>query len=776
MIDQKIEQLGQEYFKQGVILVGSQEYANKITDGTDDQVQVQAALDEAFASTNVKEVRIVDNLSFNANASYNESIGGSTRRLGCRLRDGVKLTIAAGCTVSFASGGNAAGDELFAFGNYGDLTGASVICEGVNGFDGLSTIAGTVGTRTGAVSFDGRSNNATDISDNVLVIAGEKTAGALVDVYGYDGASAIIARDNQITVTYANNCLSALLVEQTEESSFDVKQALSTTGNAVDITNGVINSSLKVGLVRNATGYGVSFSTTGTLNSLDVEINEVTECSDHNIFVQGLNGSLSAHTTRSQKSGLHFDNTVTLDKLSVTHLYSVDNNQSSSTWSGVSGIAKNVTFVAFNCSDYQNTQTQYRGIDMTDPAVDYITLVSGKAENNTNDQIVINGINSRVESSVIPFDRTREIAASGSYTITGLETVYKLNAGSTLTLPDSNDLDSTLAYEYDMFCVSGTAAIAPESTDEIGDRGAGNSLSISDGQSVRIVWVDTKWEVLGDVGSAVTSIGSLDSATTTINTDVLYYEVDVDADFSASIPESSTWIGKTMVFQIISANFNEFTLNRSGSDVIQKYGVVANPATATSIKVGVPNTIIKLTSTQTGVIRSQVIYDLSLLQEIAYKVTPNQTISGVSPQTAVLQLNTLFKNSINAIDSNFGFDIATYEFTSPCDMTWAIEYKARIATTSATLQYADLNLEVNRGSGYVSVDYAPMQSVINTDIGSRVSRSYTLLDLNKGEKVRVLARGFSTGTVSLTLESEAAVSTEHPDLAAIIKINAHQPL
>jgi hypothetical protein len=782
LIDQTLNTLGQDYFKQGMILVGNVTYANYQTDGTDDQVEIQQAVDEANGNDDIKEVVIVSDISVNANTDFNEVLGGNTRRIAVRLRDGVKITIAAGVTISFPSGGNSGGTFTAVFGNYGSLNNAEIVCEGDNAFDGLSTTAGTLGSRFGAVSVDARSNSCSSLQGNSFILSGTRTAGELFQGYSSDTGGNSIADSNYLEVLNADTCLGAgILSDKGKAWTVTLNDVRNSLGNGFEVKNAVIDSSVHVNSISGSVGEGLKiWVDSGTdLNELTVSVDLITTSTEHNIFIGGMNGSLTANVNSAQKGGIYFDDatgTLYSNKILLHNVVSKNNNQSGSTFAGIGGKAKYVQINGFDCSDDQGSPTQYRGIDFSDSVCDYIVLQGGYAENNTDTDIVIKGINSKVHKDVLNWNNTKTIAVSGSHTIDGPEEIYLLNNNAILNLPLLGTYDSNLTALYTVACISGVATLAPNVSDSLGNLSAGTSVMYSAGQAVDVLKTSTKWELIGDSSATVASINTLETVSDSITTDTLYYKVDAAAgDFALSIPEASTWIGRTMVFHNITDNFNTLTLNRSGSDVIQKYGEVNNPPTATSINMGVPNMTLELTATETGVIRVKETYDLSFLREIAYKVAPSQVLSGTSPVLAIWQVDTLFDNSINAIYTNYEFDITTYAFTAPCDMVWHTEARVRAQTSSpSTRHYWDVNLQIDRGSGYVSEGYGSPQQSLSSDVGALQSSISTIVRLNKGDKMRVQVRSFLT-SVNLTLNSETTVSTTTPDLS-YFKVTAIKPL
>jgi hypothetical protein len=581
--DQTLNALGQDYFKSGFYLVGNISYANYLTDGVDDQFQLQVAIDQVVANlasntasggNNLPtEIRVVTNLSVNANASYTETVGGDSRRIAVRLRDGVKITIASGVTISFGSGGNSGfnGGTVFTsvFGNYGNLSGASVVCEGQNAFDGLSSTAGTATDRHSAVWLDARSNSCSVLKDINLAISGKRTAGALVRTYNSNTGGTTIAKNITTNIINADACFNALLAERNGEAiNSTITNCASSLADGVVYKDGVENSIITIKRVISSTNNGlkvfIDTAVSTKFNNLQIREGNIESSGDHNIYIAGMDGQIQASVWGASKGGIYFDE-VTLTgtnyypkKITVANTTANNNNQSASTWAGIGGIVKNVELIGFEASDTQGSPTQYRGIDFTNAKCDNISLVSGKSENNTNTQISVVGVNSSVGRGVVGFNRVYTVSGGVTYTIAGPEDCYVLGNLSVLKFPKFSKFNTNGQPSYQVTCTTGSSEIQAEQEDdlsykEIDTQPSGSAYPVLINQSFSFLKYSDKWRATVNVTSTTSTLTNV-----TLSTGV---KLDAKADENLSL--------HSMARQAIdNGNF----------DIWQRNTTVTNPA------------------------------------------------------------------------------------------------------------------------------------------------------------------------------------------------------
>lgn len=490
-IEQTLNSLGQQYFKNGVLLVGNASFANYKTDGTDDQVQLQEAIDIASnnplaSPSSPAVVKVISNLNVNAVGTFTETLGGVSRRLAVRLRNNVKVMIEAGCTISFGSGGNSGfnGGTVFTsvFGNFGNLQGASVVCEGVNGFDGLSSTIGTSTNRHSAVWLDARSGACTILRDCVFEVTGRRTAGDLVRAYNSNSAGTTIAVNLNFKIVDAQSCLTGGLVERNGESvNVEVININASLSDGLVYKDGVENSVVIINRITNSVNSAFKAVTDTAISTkfhdLQIKVGNVETSGDHGMSIQGVNGQIELSSWNNQKNGIFFD-VVQLGatffyprKLVLSNPTANNNNQSASTWSGIGGVIQNLDIIGFEASDRQGVATQYRGIDFTDVKNDYVNIVSGTAQGNTNAQVRVVGVNSRVSrDGVIGFNRIYTVPNAVTYTIAGPEDMYLLGAASVVRLPKFSRYNLNAFPLIYIACQSGTAQVQAEQEDDLSYR------------------------------------------------------------------------------------------------------------------------------------------------------------------------------------------------------------------------------------------------------------------------------------------------------------------
>lgn len=616
-LDDNINQLGQDYFIAGAIIVGNVTYANKRTDGTDDQVQIQSAIDEAYAAGGGL-VYVVSNTS--VSYALAEVLGGSlNRRIAVQLKDNVTVVHKAGTVCTFQSGGNSGGATFTSvYGNYGNLSNARVVCEGYNAFDGLSSTAGTITDRQSAVWFDARSNSCTTLQNCSFVVTGKRSAGALVRLYNSNSFGTSITKNISGKILDSQANLNALLVERNGEAiNIDVYNDKSSISDGVVIADGVENSTFNLYRVVSAGRYGVNIYIDPTISTKfnDITVNANVEAStDHGIRVAGMNGVLSGESVLNQKSGVYFDTVLNgstyyyPNKLVVDGIKSKNNNQVASTWYGMGGVVKNLEVHGFDCSDTQGSATQYRGIDFSDSKNDYIVLGSGKAQSNTNAQISVYGVNSVVSKEVVGFDNTYTVADGATYTITTPATIYLIGNGSTLKFPKYSLFNSNVLPAYQVGCTSGTGSVKTTQEDDASYKAidtvtGGSAYNITSGQNFTFQRYSDKWRTSNNNAGAAGTITN-----NTLSTGV---KLDANADENLSLYA----MGRQ---SLLNSNFNQPGLSTAnptnGSQVFRDWFVnftVAGTA---------PTTITHSTNTLTAGELAKSYY--------SYRIAPNGAGSG----------------------------------------------------------------------------------------------------------------------------------------------------
>ena len=788
-IDQKINNLGQDYFKQGALLVGDVSFANYRTDGTDDQIQLQSAIDDAFGDDEIKEIYIISNISVNANTDYNEVLGGSTRRIACRLRDNVKITIAAGSTISFNSGGNSGGTFTAVFGNYGNLSNAVVVCEGNNAFDGLSSTAGTEGSRFGAIDLDARSNSCTTLEGNTFVISGKRTAGNLVKAYNSNSSDASVAQNNVINVINANMCLSSALIERKGAGiEIYVDNVIDSLGDGLEIKNELTQSRVVIGTISGSTGQGLKVWTdtaiTTAFNELDVTVHNIDTSTEHNIYIQGMDGTLSAQVFTAQKSGVHFENVELSgtsyynNKLIITDLISKNNNQAGSTFSGIGGVAQYVQINGFDVSDDQTTATQYRGVDFSNSACDYISLLGGQADGNTNTEISITGFNSVVHKDVLSW--SNQVEVSGVQTISSSKDIYLLTNGDEIKTPKFSDLDSNLPRKYIIACTSGTASLSASQEDDssykqIGNYTAGDTITLNSGQSVTLIKTATKWEILGDSSVSVLSVGNLtSSASDEIVNTTTFYTINTTTEWSKDIPLASENIGKTFEFHKTSSDFNLATFNRSGSDVVQGYDDPASAPVDTAVKMGLPNERMRLTATASGIWRVEYVRDLSFMELCVYRGTSD--VTNIGNGTTDADFNATLRDGLNDVDSTYGFDLVNNWFEAPFKGIYQFDTSVFLDPSAALSCDALLQkAQASANTTFEIAEYSAGHYLASASIGGfpKINRN---IILEKGDRIKLSIRNLTAAT-TVTFKYESTLNSNIIEpIGSYFKVRLIKPL
>jgi hypothetical protein len=803
-IDVTLNTQGQQYFKAGYLLVGNVPYANYITDGVDDQVQIQAAIDAASTGA-IKEVLIISPMNVRVNEAYTEVIGGFNRKIAVKLLSGVHVTIMTGVPISFPSGGDSSGTPIYVFGNHGNLENCSVTCKGDNAFDGNSTIGGTLGSRGGAVSLDCRSNSCTSLTDNVFTISGKRTGGSLFYAYNSNGVGTSVAKKNKVTILLSTQCLSAVELDRGGDTwDVSVNRCESSRGDGIVISNGLQNTKVMAGVIKNSFLNGFKSFIAPTLstvfNDLDISINSVELSSQHNISIGGTNGIVSARTEKAQKHGLFLDTTLLTGtyywptKLILNNLISLNNNQSGGSFSGVGGIGKNIELVNFETSDNQNVPTQYRGVDLTDTKNDYISLIGGVAKNNVNStQIAIYGVNSSVYKDVVGYTTIFDVASTK--TITSAETIYLLDAGDILTLPRFTDCDSTLPKVYEIQCSSGTAEVkAAQEIDlsykPINAYPAGVSLYLTAGQSVKIIKLANRWQTLGDTTASVANVTALTGQNATvITTSSTYITVNnastVDSPtgvYSKTVPLSTTMLGRTLEFKKISKDFKLTTFNLSGSDKIEDLNTPLDTPTRTNFKMAIPGEVVKITCVSAGLWRVERNAPIASLKTIAYRPTSTQntTFGGTLsvPKDFVCDM-IAYTDTIAAIDSTKGWTATTDCWVAPFDCQVFVVSDFGVVSTSVCI--CDTVVEKSFAAAptiYVELDYQMLGGVVRTQTANlRESSSCRgTINLLAGDTLRVRFRNYSSAIAGIENSTPSEIGNNTRPQRSFIEIKIENTL
>jgi hypothetical protein len=595
IFDQNLSNLGQNYFNGPALTVGTSPYANVMVDGVNDEVKVQAAIDTA-ASKEIKVVKIISDL--NLSAALSEVVGGSIqRRIAVQLKDYVTVIIAAGVKINFNSGGNSGGTTFTsAFGNWGNLTGANVICEGDMAFDGLSSVAGSTNDRHSAVWLDARSQSCTVLKDCNVIVSGKRTAGPLVRLYNSNSLGTSLSENINIRIINSKNCYNALLVERNGQAiNSEVVNASNSFSDGVVYRDGVENSTLYVLRSANNVGRNVSIyidpSIATKFNDLDVTAH-VEASSDHGIYIAGLNGNLRGSSWGNQKAGVYFD--VVLNggtyyypkKITSVGFIAKNNNQAGSTWSGIGGVAKNLELVGFDSSDNQISPTQYRGVDFSDSKNDYIILTSGKSEGNTDSsQIVVKGVNSYVGQQVVGFNPVYIIADGASYTIVGPESVYLLGNGSTLRFPKYSLFSVSTLPEYAVGCTSGTGSVRTSQEDDLTYKAidtvtGGGPYNITSGQNFTFRRYTDKWRTSNNnAGAAGVIANNTLSTGTTLDSNAgenfTYHGVSRQAIINGNFRRLGVSVATPVDGQYIATNWSAYIVNTGILPTIRTFSTVA---------------------------------------------------------------------------------------------------------------------------------------------------------------------------------------------------------
>jgi hypothetical protein len=737
-IDQTINQRGQDYFKAGYFLVGNSNLANYQTDGTDDQVQLQDAIDDALANisenpSSTSEVVIISNLNVNANSSYTEVISGISRRLAVKLRDNVTIKILSGCTISFGSGGNSGfnGGTVFTsvFGNFGDLTGARVICEGLNAFDGLSSTAGSSTDKQSAIWLDARSNSCTTLKDCSFEISGKRTAGPLVYTYNSNVAGTEVAKSINTKILKASSCLTAFKAERNGQGiNLDLVNATDSISDTVVYSQGVTNSTINIGLIQGSLGYGLNCSIDDSINtkfnSLNISGN-ITGSALSNAYLVGTNGSINLNSNLAQRAGLQLAKTTTSslspNKLEVKGQY-FNNNQSSSGYSGVQGIVKNVTLIGVEATDTQGSPTQKYGLDFSNTGCDYIDVVSCKAENNTqtgtvgskdDSQIVVYGVNSRVSSDTVGFTRTVTVADSATYAITSPHDIYSLGSASILTLPTFGNLSTKLQPKYQVLCTSGTSTIKTaqevDTTYKAIDSVAGDTgVSLGSGYQRTITKFSTKWNSFESSSSSLlTAVGgtaqNITATGATISTSGYKAFDTTSGNQSHTLGSASAILGQTIILKKTSKDFNSATFTTSGTDTIEQYTAPLLTPTGTTATLILPDEIVELKAVVSPADSSKYHYrvvsrsrSFKDLRSSAFINTTSQNIA--NSVSAYINFDVITYDKIKDVDSTFGFGNATNAWKAPVD--GEIEIDLRLSPDNGTAAQI-YNIEIQKNGSVV---------------------------------------------------------------------------
>jgi hypothetical protein len=575
LTQQELYNIGQNYFKAGKLVVGNVDYANYRTDGTNDEVQLQQAINDANSGS-IKTIEIVTNLTVAVNPAFNETFADSSqRKLAVQAKDGVTIIIRAGCTIFYTSNNGTS-----VFGNFGNLSNFQVICEGANAFDGGANSGGSSTTWQSAVWLDARSNSCNTLNNCNFVLSGTRNAGHFVRTYNSNSSNVSISEDLNFKITNATNVYTVCFHERNGKGiNTEVIDASNTYLDGVVYKDGIEQSKVDVTRIANTTRYGMrlyinpakSGSDQFKFNRLTVNIGTIANSGDHGIHLQGFEGTINGGlVTASQKSGVFFERVQNSGtdyyptRISITNLQSLNNNQIGSTWSGFSGIIRNLELINFEASDTQTSPTQYRGVDFSSNINDSISLISGKAERNTNSQIVVKGVNSVInEESVNGFINLVTVTSGISpYRIDGPETNYLLENGTTLTFPKFSRYSTLYFPEYGVGAKPGvTAQITAEIEDDttykaISTQPAGSPYPMLENQAFIFKRFPDQWRLINN------------------------------SDQVASILVSKTLSSGTKLDSLASENMSLYGLGRqalSNSNFVYGASSVSNPANGSSV-------------------------------------------------------------------------------------------------------------------------------------------------------------------------------------------------
>lgn len=788
-IDQTINTLGQDYFKAGYYLVGNVEYANYKTDGVNDQVEIQQAIDQCVSNiasnsatgTNLPTaVKIITNVNLNANSAYTEVIGGNSRRLAVRLRDNVQVIIESGVTVKFGSGGNSGfnGGTVFtsAFGNFGNLTGASLICEGINAFDGLSSTSGTATDRHSVLWVDCRSNSCATLKDCKFVISGKRTAGDMIRFYNSNSGGTSILRNVTLDILDSQNCFTGGLIERNGESiTATIQNISSTLADGFVIKDGVENSVFTINRIYQTATNGLKIfidtAVSTKFNDIQVKVGNIELAGEHNIYINGMDGFLEASVWNAQKAGVYFEPVVLggvnyySKKLILNNIIAKNNNQSGSTFGGIQGVARNLELIGFDCSDTQGSPTQYRGVDLLDSRCDFNILVSGKAENNTNANIRLFGVDSRVEKGVIGFDRRVDVGGGVTRTIDGAEDTYILRDASILKLPKFSSLDDKMPHEFTVKCIAGQASIEATQEDDLSYKvidslASGSSLKIAVNQSYKIIKFSDRWRTF-NVSHPSPSVVTLD-ASGTLTGGNTFGLVDTSAGaYTKTLPAVANILGGTIELEKISKDFNVATFNRAGSDTIESYTTPASSPSATSVQLALPNERVRLIATSSGVYRSERVKNFSYMKAIVFRGGSNQVVNAGVADTPLL-LGSRYFDRIFDVDNAYGWTLASnYTFIAPVSgeyrFTWCVNASSTATTFDTILQFY-----VTSTTSYVPAIYGssamPVTGINQASVGSGT------IALNKDEYIRIVVSNRGANNMNILFDSPDLATRRRPAL------------
>jgi hypothetical protein len=208
------------------------------TDGIDDQIQIQNAIDDVTDPDNILfgYKVVVHDVNVNNNPDLVETVGGFARRLAIRLKDGLDIDFVG--KVTFSSGGNSnirGGSATFTTvcGNWGNLKNVNIR---VKECDGLSTITGVDSDEHGFIWLDSSSQGGCQINGvKCHIYEGHNTATALFRFRG----------GNNSTTQYVTGC------EYSCKNGYDIDAIATISRNADAIHNGdsVINRTFAEGLI-----------------------------------------------------------------------------------------------------------------------------------------------------------------------------------------------------------------------------------------------------------------------------------------------------------------------------------------------------------------------------------------------------------------------------------------------------------------------------------------------------------------------------------------------
>jgi hypothetical protein len=557
--------------------------------------------------------------------------------------------------------------------------------------------------------------------------------------------------NNNFDIPDSNANLGVALIEKNGNGiNVTVRNSQSEIQDGVTYKDGVLNSQIDIKNMRSAGTNGLKIFITPTASALtfnDVTVKScnITQSGEHNVYVAGMNGSFeSPNCSLAQKAGMYFDNVLLTGtyyypkKIVISNPVCNNNNQSASTFGGIQGVVKNLEIIGVQASDTQNVATQYRGIDFSDSKNDYINITSGKAENNTNAQISVFGVNSQVANDVVGFNSIVDFGAGVTRSIDGPQTKWILRDGSILKLPKFSEL--TINKEYIIKCIAGQGEIQPTQEDDLSYKqidalSAGSFFKIGVNQSIKIIKFSDRWRTTGNSHSQLSVLNV--TGTTTIASGNVLVQITGGSDYTITLPDTNFVLGQPVKLKKISKDFDVITFARAGTDVIEAYTVHLTTPTATSGQLTIPDEYVELMPVQAGIWRrGEEKRPLESLRSNAYRASTNQSVAGSA--SVPVQFNAFYQDKIDTIDTNFGHIIATnFWWVAPvagdvyCD--WNVQGTLAAGTTSFSTR-----VKISRDSGATFPDDVLRGTTESLAVGAdAVSEGHGVLKVNKGDLLQV---------------------------------------